>query len=198
MRHQHDPGTAPHAMTDEQELKQLLSTTANEVYERLSREMSAAITAAKEETRARFWADKWEQWKQWATPELRAYAHTIETCPACTLGPWDLHTAFRNYGRPDTYKGLPAAMRGEYRKLTATHRDRGPRAAEFAEQYRTRHTHGPGRSAIARHFGLPGKDGVHGSLTVYFIHRLYVRGWLENEHRLPWGTRPGRVAEGAA
>ena len=144
-------------------------------------------SAGKADHDIEFDRQKWQAWKQHASPALRQHAEAVEQCPQCALATDRVVAAFMQPSVP-----LPFARRvtADYAAWKTRQGDRGPRAAQFVADFRVGHGHGPSLKQLCDGLGWK----AYRELRAFIVSRLIVNEWLTNTTPVPWTLRPGPAA----
>ncbi|AEN08167.1 MULTISPECIES: hypothetical protein [unclassified Streptomyces] len=134
----------------------------------------------------------WDAWKAQASVALRRHVEAVENCPRCSLSPGRVSEAFMR-------KPVPAQLDDKvlaaYAAWRHSHPQPGPRAAQFAAEFRAAHGHGPSVKQLCQ--GLADRKQSR-RLRIYIVRQLIAEGWLTNTEPVPWTLRPGKAAQPGA
>lgn len=131
----------------------------------------------------------WGEWKAQASPALRRHAEAVEHCSHCSITPVRVAEAFMRTPVPAQFD---ATVRAAFDTWKVSHPDEGPRAAQFAADFRAAHGHGPSVKQLCKGMGW-GKQGR--GLRLLITRHLIAEEWLTNTEPVPWTLRPGGAAK---
>ncbi|MCZ4101083.1 hypothetical protein [Streptomyces sp. H39-C1] len=132
---------------------------------------------------------RWDVWKDQASVALRRHVEAVESCRLCKVRPDRVAEAFMSNVVPTQIWSKTLSAYGLWK---CSQPDRGPRAAQWAADFRAAHGHGPSVKQLCDGLGWGQQNR---DLRNFIVQRLIANEWLTNTGPVPWTLRPGKAAQ---